>query len=65
MLLFMPREGATLPHLVLTVPYQTQSLLMIFSLLGRIRVAMCLPSLLELKVMSRKKNHLGSQTYCD
>ena len=38
----------------LTVPHPTLSYLMMFILLGRIELAMCLPSMWELKVVARK-----------
>ena len=39
----------------LTVPYPTPLKLIMFILFGRIRLAMCLPKLLVLKVVSRKE----------
>ena len=47
------RRATLLLH-ALMVPYPTPLLLMMFILFGRIRLAMCLPNLLVLKVVSRK-----------
>ena len=51
---YVVRKVTSLLH-ALVVTYLTQLLLMISILLGRIRLAMCLPSLLVLKVVSRKE----------
>jgi hypothetical protein len=46
---------ATSPPFALLVPHPTLSPLMMFILFVRMRVAMCLPNLLVLKVVSRKE----------
>jgi hypothetical protein len=46
---------ATSPLFALLVPHPTLSPLMMFILFVRMRVAMCLPNMLVLKVVSRKE----------
>jgi hypothetical protein len=52
--IYAVRRVTWLP-LALMVSHPTPLLLMMFILLGRMRVAMCLPNMLALKVVSRKE----------